>query len=263
MTYKVDRKHLPEVTAMNRFSVIFGISLIAWIVAAQAPCAWAQTAEEIIAKNIKAQGGREALLGLKAIERKGNVSVDGTFGQMEGSVEEVAVPWKKARRALDLAVFIQKDGWNGKLAWRDGQMGIQDLEGEEANQIKQSAELNPFVMIGERGTKAEKLDDETIEDVPYYVIQLSPKDRPVVKFLIDKKTDLVRSMSLTQKNPQFGEAQVVVQSSDYEKFGPVTLPTKTKVSIGEVLEIATTFTETKIDGDVDQAVFEKPKDEGK
>jgi len=252
----MNRSYLFPTTAR----VILGASLIAWIVAAQALCAWAQTAEEIIAKNIKAQGGREALLGLKKIERKGKVSVDGSFGQMEGSVEEVAVPWKKARRALDLAVFVQADGWDGKVAWRDGQMGIQELEGEEANQIKQSADLNPFVMIGERGTKAEKLDDESIEHVPYYVIQLTPKDRAPVKFLIDKKTDLVHAMTVTQKNPQFGEVKVVVKSSDYEKFGSVTLPTKTKATIGEVLEIDTTFTETKIDGEVDHAVFEKPKE---
>jgi hypothetical protein len=243
--------------------VVLGTALIAWILAAMAPSASGQTADEIIAKCIKAQGGREALVGLKAIERKGTVSVDGTFGQMEGSVEEAAIPWKKARRAIDLAVFVQKDGWNGKVAWRDGQLGIQELEGEEANQIKQSADLNPFVMIGDRGTKAEKLDDETVDDVAYSVIQLSPKDRPVVKFLIDKKTDLVRYTTLTQKNPQFGEVKLVVESSDYEKFGPVTLPTKTKVQLGELMQIDTTFTETKVNGEVDDALFEKPKDEAK
>src|SRR5690349_9520326 len=77
----------------------------------------AQSLDEVIAKNIKAQGGREALLGLKALERKGTVNVDGSFGQMEGTIEEVLIPWKKARRALDLSVFVQKDGWNGKTAW--------------------------------------------------------------------------------------------------------------------------------------------------
>ena len=249
--------------SMATSRVILGASLIAWIVAATATCASAQTAEEIIAKSIKAQGGREALVGVKAIERAGTVSVDGTFGQMEGNVEEVVIPWKKARRAIDLAVFVQKDGWNGKVAWRDGQMGIQEIEGEEANQIKQAADLNPFVMIGDRGTKAEKLDDETVDDVAYYAIQLSPKDRPVVKFLIDKKTDLVRYTTLNQKNPQFGEVKVVVETSGYEKFGPVTLPTKTKAQIGELLQIETTFTETKINGEVDDAVFEKPKEDSK
>jgi hypothetical protein len=240
-----------------------GLVLAAAFLASMASSAFAQTAEEIIAKNIKAQGGRDALMNLKSLERKGTVSVDGSFGQMEGTVEEVAIPWKKARRALDLAVFVQKDGWNGKTAWRDGMNGVQDLEGEEANQIKQSVDLNPFVMIAQRETKAEKLDDETIDDVAYYVIQLTPKDKPPLKFLIDKKTDQLRRTTVTQKNPQFGEVKVVVEPSDYEQFGPVKLATKSKVQLGELLQIDTTYTETKVNGPVDESVFEKPKDDAK
>ena len=110
------------------------------LVVASASSALAQSADEVIAKNIKAQGGKDALMGLKAIERKGTVAVDGSFGQMEGTIEEITIPWKKARRALDLAVFQQKDGYDGKTAWRDGMNGVQEIDGEEANQIKQSVE---------------------------------------------------------------------------------------------------------------------------
>jgi len=240
-------------------AICFGLALVA----ALAPVAAAQTADEVIAKNIKAQGGRDALMKLKAVERKGTVAVDGAFGQMEGTVEEIVIPWKKARRALDLTVFMQKDGWNGTVAWREGMSGIQEIEGEDAQQIKQAVDLNPLVMIGERGTKAEKLDDETIDDVACFVIQLSPKDRPVTKFFIDKKTDQIKRISLKQNSAQFGEVEVISEPSAYEKFGPVTLPTKTKVALGDALKIETTFTETKVDGPVDEAIFEKPKDEAK
>src|SRR5689334_15791404 len=119
----------------------------AGLCAVMVSAASAQSVEEVIAKNIKAQGGREALLGLKAVARKGTVAVDGSFGQMEGNVEEILIPWKKAVRSLDLAVFQQRDGYNGKIAWRDGMMGIQEVEGEEANQIKQSVDINPFLMM--------------------------------------------------------------------------------------------------------------------
>ena len=180
---------------------------------------------------------------------------------MDGTIEEVCIPWKKARRSLDLAVFVQDDGYNGTVAWRDGMMGLQDLEGEEANQIKQAVELNPFVKMAERESKAEKLDDETINDVECYVIQMTTKDKPAIKFCIDKKTDQIIRSSLTQNNPQFGEIEVVAEPSDYAEFGPVKLPTKTKVKFGEVFEFETTFTDTKVNADVDETVFDKPKDE--
>jgi hypothetical protein len=235
--------------------------IAAGLLAAMASSASAQSVEDVIAKNIKAQGGREALLALKAIERKGTVAVDGSFGQMEGTVEEILIPWKKAVRSLDLAVFQQTDGYNGKTAWRDGMMGIQEVEGEEANQIKQSVDVNPFLMMADRGAKAEKLDDEKIEDVAYTIVQLTPKDRPPIKFFLDKETGLVKRTTLKQKSPQFGEVEVVVELSGYEKFGAVTLPTKNAVTLGEALKIDTTYTETKVDGKVDEAIFEMPKAE--
>jgi hypothetical protein len=231
----------------------------AGLCAVMASGASAQSVEEVIAKNIKAQGGREALLGLKAVARKGTVAVDGSFGQMEGNVEEILIPWKKAVRSLDLAVFQQRDGYNGKIAWRDGMMGIQEVEGEEANQIKQSVDINPFLMMAERGAKAEKLADEKIEDADYTIVQLTPKDRPPVKFFLDKETGLVKRSTLKQKSPQFGEVEVVVDLTGYEKFGPVTLPTKNSVSLGDALKIDTTYTETKVDGKVDESIFEMPK----
>ena len=221
----------------------------------------AQTAEEIMAANIKAQGGSDALKGLKSLQRKGTVDVDGSFGQMAGTVEEIVVPWKKAYSAMDLGVFAQKDGWNGTVAWRDGMMGIQEVEGEEANQIKQAIDLNPFLMIGDRGTKAEKLDDETIEDVDCHVIQLTPTDGPPTKFFIDKSSDQLMRVSLMQDNPMFGEMEIVVETSDYEEYGGVKLPNKSKVFVGDVFEIETTYTETKVNEEVDDAIFEMPEEE--
>jgi hypothetical protein len=227
-----------------------------------ATTARAQTAEEVIAKNLKAQGGRDALMNLKAVERKGKVSVDGTFGQMAGTIEDVSIPWKKARRSLDLEVFVQKEGYNGTVAWREGMAGLQELEGEEAAQIKQAIDLNPFVMAEKRGAKVEKVDDEKIDDDDCYVIQLTPKDRPPVKFYVDKKSDLISRMKLNQNHPQFGEMEVTVDSSAYEQFGPVKLATKTKATLGEAIQIETTYTETKVNGQVDEAVFDKPKEAG-
>jgi hypothetical protein len=234
---------------------ILGIALVGVL----ASTAMAQTVEEVIAKNIKAQGGKEALLGLKALHRKGTVDVDGSFGQMKGTTEEISIPWKKALRALDLEVFVQKDAFNGKTAWRDGMMGIQELEGDESNQIKQSVDLNPFVKLADRGTKAEKLEDQTIDDVNYYVVQLTPNSGPTVKLFIDKATDQLKRTSLKQNNPQFGEIEIVVENSDYETFGPVKLATKNQIKIGDVLKIDTTYTETKVNGEVDEAIFEMPK----
>ena len=234
--------------------------MAAALVVVMASTASAQSAEEVIEKTIKAQGGRAALTGLKSLSRKGDVAVDGAFGQMEGTVEEAIIPGKKAMRSMDLAVFVQTDGWNGEVAWREGMMGLQDLEGDEANQIKQTADLNPFLKVPD-DTKVEKLDDETVDDVAYYVLQMTPNEGAVVKFFIDQESGQIARTTLKQDNPMFGEIEITVETSDYEEFGPVKLPTKNTTLIGDVLEIATTYTETKVNGEIDGSIFDKPKEE--
>ena len=230
------------------------------LVLVAASTASAQTAEDVIEKSLKAQGGRAALEGLKSLSRKGDVAVDGAFGQMEGTVEEVVIPGKKAMRSMDLAVFVQKDGWNGEVAWREGMMGIQDLEGEEANQIKQQAELSPFLKMPE-GSKITKVDDETVDDVAYFVLEMTPKEGPAMKFFVDKESGEIARTTLKQNNPMFGEIEIVVVTSDYKEFGSVKLPTKNNTMIGDVLDITTTYTETEVNGDVDQKIFDKPEEE--
>ena len=233
--------------------------LAASIVALIAASAQAQTAEEVVAKSIKAQGGKEALLSVKALERKGDVNVDGSFGQMQGTVEEKSIPGKKALRALDLAVFQQKDGYNGKTAWREGMDGIREIDGPEADQIKQATTLNPFLAGAEADAKLEKLDDETVDGTAYYVLQITRKDRPPVKFFIDKANDLIKRMTLKQMNEQFGEVEITVETSDYDTFGNVKLPKKNKLSLGEALTVETIYTDTKVNGDIDEKVFDVPK----
>ncbi len=240
--------------------IVAAVCVVA-VLGVMASTAAAESADDLIAASIKAQGGRDALLGLKALERKGEVNLDGTFGQMDGTVEEVLIPWKKARRSLDLAVFVQDEGYDGEVAWRDGMMGLQKLEGAEAAQIKQSVELNPFVMIEKNGTAAEKLDDETVDDVEYNVVELTPKEGPKVKFYLDKDSHLIKRTALTQNNPQFGEIQITVVTDDYKEFGPIKLSTKDTVTLGDIFEIETVYTETKVNGEVDETIFAMPSED--
>jgi hypothetical protein len=198
-------------------------------------------------------------MNLKSVQRKGEVDVDGSFGQLKGTVEEFTIPWKKAFRALDLEVFAQKDGFNGKVAWRDGMMGIQELEGDEAQQVKAQVAINPLVNYAANGMKAEKLADEKVEDVDYYVIQLTPAKGTPIKLFVDKGTDEIKRTTVTANNPQFGEVVITIDLTDYKEFGPVKLPTKQKIVLGDIFSIMTNYTETKVNEKIDEAMFEKPE----
>jgi len=231
-----------------------GVALIAlW-----ATTAGAQTVDEVIAQNIKADGGREMLLGVRTLERKGTVTYVGTFGRRKGTIEEICFPWKKARRLMDFGIFKMNDGWDGQVAWSGGRSSIKKVDGQEATPIKVVSELNPFVMIGEVGTKAEKLEDGTFGKVSCYVIQLSPKDRPVAKFYIDKNSNHICHMTLRRVVPRQGEVDVAIDSFEYQDFSGIKLPTRCHLTVGDSMKLEMTFRETKVNGKIDESIFQMP-----
>lgn len=248
---------------MKRFSSWpLGGCVVAILLVASAPYAAAETAEEVIEMSIKAQGGRDALLAVKSVKRTGEVFVDGQFGQMEGTAEEIAIPWKKAYQSMDLGVFQQESGFNGEVAWQSGMGGIQEIEGEQAAQIKRGIALNPFMGLLDAGAKAELLDNETIEDVEYFVVEMTPAEEggTPVRIYVNKESGLIERTSLTTENPMFGEVEIVVETVDYAEFGKVKLPTFQHLAVGEVLEMDTEFTETLVDEEIDETIFDMPED---
>ena len=232
---------------------------LAALVAFSASLASAQTAEEVIDMSIKAQGGREALSSVKSVQRTGEMFVDGAFGQMEGTMEVAMVPGKKAYQSMDLGVFQQESGFDGEVAWQTGMAGIEKLEGERAAQIKQAVSLNPFIGMLDAGAKAEKLDDETVDEVEYFVIQMTPPDGEPLKMYVEKETGFAKRMTRTMNNPMFGEVEMIIETTDYAEFGSIKLPTFQHLVMGEQLEVDTEFTETKVDEELDESIFAMPE----
>lgn len=232
-------------------------ALTAW-----AGAAAADSADEVIDANIKAIGGLENIKKITSIQRKGEVAVDGQFGQMSGTQEEIVIPGKKAFRNMDLGVFIQKMGWNGEVAWQDGMQGLGKIEGPEADQIKSAIAINPLVALKvskPEGAKVEKLEDEKVGENDYHVLQLTnPGSETPMKLYINKSTSLLDQATIQQNNPQFGEVTITLSSADFQEYNGVKLPNKSGVKIGDILSLDTTFTETKVNEKVDESIFEMP-----
>lgn len=227
-----------------------------------AGAAAAQTAEEIMDANIKAIGGMDAIGKIKSVSRKAELAVDGAFGQMAGTQESVVIPGKKAYQSMDLGVFMQKMAYNGEVAWQDGMQGLMKMEGPEADQIRTAVVLNPFAGIRsgqDKESKVEKLEDETVGEVEFHVLQMSaPGSETPVKLYVNKETKMLDRTTVQQNNPQFGEVTIAIENSDYADYAGVKMPNKTKIQIGDMLSIEQTYNETKINEQVDESIFEMP-----
>lgn len=221
----------------------------------------AESVDEIVDGHIKAIGGMDAIKKIESVKRKGEVAVSGMFGDMAGVSEIAMIPWKKAYQNMDLGMFAQKMGWNGKDGWSESSMeGQKKLEGTELGQVKQVASIDPLAeyKIKKEGTLA-ALPDEKVGDADQHVLELTPKEGPKIKFYIDKATKLLTQATLDQDSPQFGQVKIVLGGADFAEFGGVKLPKKSTVNIGDgQLSLTTTYTETKINEKIDDKIFEMP-----
>ena len=225
---------------------------------AWAGSAAAQTAEEIVAGHIKALGGKDAIAKVKSISRKADMSMGGAFGDMAGTVESHVILGKKAYTTVDLGGFMQTSGFDGSIAWENGMQGLRELTGDEAMQIRGATAITPLVGYKASGSTIKKLDDEKIGEADHYVIELSPSEGPKLKIYLDQSTKLLTKFEVTMNNPQFGEMTIVQEVAEYAVFEGLKLPVKETATIGDMFNIETIYTETTINGEVDEKIFEKP-----
>lgn len=225
--------------------------------------AMAESADELLAANIEALGGQEAIDGVKTIQRTGEVFVDGQFGVMEGSYERASIIGEKAYNMRDLGVFVQSMGFDGEAGWKDdAMMGIVDLEGAELEQIRSELVLTPLVGVKAAG-ETDKLsagEPTEVDGTTYNVLELAREEgESPIRFYLDPETNLLSQMQLDQDNPQFGPVTITISYSDYAEHGGVMLPGMDKITIGDFIMIETTYTETKINEEVDESIFDKPQ----
>ncbi len=237
-------------------SLVVVLAVLAWTLCG--PTATAQTADEIVELNIKAIGGPEAIKALKNVSRKGALTLAGIMGNAEGTTEQVIVYGKKAYLSWESDMLIQKWGYNGAEAWLDDMaQALRKIEGTDAEYIIGQTAA-PGTMQDE---SLKRLDDETVGEAEHYVLQgVNDAGETGGKVYIDKKTCLLTQLVVTQDSPEFGgEVTIVLGYSDYEEHAGVKLAKTETVEVGEgMIEVTMTYSSTKVNGDIDDSIFEMP-----
>ena len=246
-------------TIRNRAMASLGKLLAAIALFGLATGAQAQTVDEIVAASIKAIGGSDAIAKITSIARKATVEAGGDFGDFGGTMEQMIIPGKKSYQSMDLGVIVQVSGWNGTVAWSDdGLAGLRELPEDEALTIISTASIHPLIDYKANGATLAKLEDESVDDEAHFVLELTPKAGPKVQLYISKATSLLTFVITTLNNPDLGEMEVQIENMEYGEFEGVKLPIKTLMSLGDLFEMEMTFTETIINGEVDDSIFDKP-----
>jgi hypothetical protein len=222
----------------------------------------AQTAEQIIAANIAASGGEEAIARIKNFGNTGRISVESPlFGKLEGTLEAVRVPGRGYYEHVVLGPIQQNKGWDGTRGWEQSPTGLRTLNGVELAALATQSFVNPFVALrtlAPAGLRIERLQDAEVLGRPHYVLAVKTADSPTLTMYIDRQTNLLTRNSVMVAVPKLGEAPAVTDVGDYEVVAGVSMPTTMTVTMEGISTMRLTLKSTVVNTAVDATIFAAP-----
>ena len=199
----------------------FGVLAVALLV----PAVWAQTVDEIIAKNVQARGGMDKLKAVQSIKATATMA-------MGPGMEAPAVMIQKRGYMTRMEFTIQGltgiQAYDGKSAWQVMPfMGKKDPElmsADEAKEIEENADIDgPLVDYKSKGHQVELLGKEKLEGTDAYKLKVTLKNGDVQTIYIDADSSL--EIKEETKRTVRGTEQVIETSiGDYKEVNGIILP---------------------------------------
>jgi outer membrane lipoprotein-sorting protein len=233
-----------------------------------AGAAHAQTADELVAKNLKAKGGLDNLKAVQGMKITGRVMLP-MAGGGSGMEIPMSIVTKRPNRFRQESEFNGQKivvGFDGTKAWMINPMmgpSAQPIEGDRLEIVKQQADLDgPLVDYKAKGTTIEVQGVETVDGKQVNKLKVTPKaGRPVTLYL-DAATGLeyktVMETPAEAAGPGAPAAMLESIFSNYQTVGKLTMPhTIQQKANGQVLQINIDKIELS-PASVDDSVFAMP-----
>ena len=255
--------------AVKKFTVLLGLAAFIYSAASLAVTAQADKpaaaekveaklppAKEIIAKFIKAIGGKEAYLKIQSQHAKGKFEMpaQGISGNLE--------VFHKRPNRLQVKVNIPAigdvlTGFDGKVGWSlNAAMGPMLMEGKQLDQFKDQADFDSILHAEADYKSMETVELTQFEKKDCYKLKLIKKNDQEITEYYDVKTGLLVGMIMTQESP-FGPVTATNVLEDYKKFDDVLFATKVTQRMGPI-EQTMILSMYKLNK-VEDAVFELPE----
>src|SRR5215468_5839349 len=201
----------------------------------------AQTADDIIEKDLAALGGRTALSNLRSRSMKGTITGSTPLGDLTGPVEILNEVPNKSRTFVQLDLsglglgtnkFVQDKRFDGTSGYViDTMQGNRDITGEELDAMKNAQFPSPLLNYKGMGTTVELAGKEKVGDRDAYVLIGKPKAGPVIRYYIDAETYLPIKTVMKVMVPQLGtEVEQTQETSDFKDIDGVKVPFRIKTS---------------------------------
>jgi hypothetical protein len=248
---------------MRILSVAMTVALVQLV---SGSAAWAQTADEVIERSLKAVGGRAAHEKLKSRLMTGTISISTPAGDISGTVEILNAAPNKARSLIkaDLTslgagplVLDQRfDGSSGYVL--DTLQGNREITGNQLDNMRNASFPHPFLTYKELGIAVKLVGKETVGDREAFVMIFDPPSGSELRQFIDAETYMPIKVVMKVDVPQLGqEIEQTTELLDFKEVDGVKLPFRMRAT-SNIQNYTVTIDKVEHNVTVDEKLFSKP-----
>jgi outer membrane lipoprotein-sorting protein len=189
------------------------------------PAMWAQTVDEIIAKNVKARGGMDKLKSVQTVRSTATMAMG---PGMEAPGVLIQKRGEMARLEFTVQGLTAIQAYDGKNAWQVMPfMGKKDPElmsSDEAKEVQEMADIDgPMVDYKSKGNQVELLGKEKIEGTDAYKMKVTLKNGDVQTVYIDADSflEIKEEMKRMVRGSEVNEESAI---GDYKEVNGIVFP---------------------------------------
>jgi len=186
----------------------------------------APTLDELVAKNIEAKGGADALRALKSLRSNGKLIVN--EGQLQLAYAQTKKRPGEVRSEFSLQGMTAVQAYDGKEGWKispfQGRKDPEKMSTDDVKPLMEDAEIDgPLVDWKAKESTIEYLGREDVDGTSAYKIKVMRKNGDVSFVYLDPD-HFLEIRILTQRVRHGAQEEVETDVSDYEKIGGVFVP---------------------------------------
>lgn len=184
------------------------------------------TVDQLVAKNIEAKGGAEALKALQSLKLTGRTLIN--QGQFQLAVTQMKKRPGAVRNEATLQGLTMVQAYDGKDGWRispfQGRKDPEKLSADDAKDLIEEAEIDgPLVDWKEKGNTVDYLGTEDVDGTQAYKLRVVRKNGDV-EFVYLDPDHFLEIRKLSQRVKQGAQIEEETDLGDYEKVGGVFIP---------------------------------------
>lgn len=182
--------------------------------------------DELVAKNLEAKGGADALKSLQSVKLTGKVLVN--EGQFELAYSQTKKRPSSVRTETSVQGLTAVQAYDGEEGWKispfGGRKDPEKMSEDDTKGLIEDAELDgPLVNWKEKGSAVEYLGTEDVDGTEAHKLKVTRKNGDVSYIYLDPD-HFLEIRILTQRIERGTQVEVETDLGDYEKVGGVFVP---------------------------------------